>query len=186
MIKGLDDDEIEFLDLVDRTKIAADRKKELEEELELNDYRNRVATLQEKTLEERLQAEISVTKPKSVSNRPSQQKLLKGVVIKKSEGLKRKSSDSEANGNEKDTKRQKLESEENTQKTDSENVKTGDHSSGKAVVPNTGLQCVGILPGLGCYNESTSDENSSDSEVEHSSSRMDMLGRKIVNKSKES
>lgn len=94
MIKGLDDDEIEFLDLVDRTKLEADRKKEIEEELELNDYRNRVAILQEKSIEERLQAEISVNKPKTpVNNKNSQQKLLKGVVVKKNENKKRKMSD---------------------------------------------------------------------------------------------
>lgn len=99
MIKGLDDDEIEFLDMVDRTKLEADRKKEMEEERELNDYRNRVAILQEKSIEERLQAEIVVNKPKTqTTSRSSQQKLLKGVVIKKNEGsLKRKLSDSENN-----------------------------------------------------------------------------------------
>lgn len=94
MIKGLDDDEIEFLDLVDRTKLEADRKKEIEEEIELSDYRNRVAILQEKSVEERLQAEISVNKPKTaVNNKVSQQKLLKGVVVKKTENRKRKMSD---------------------------------------------------------------------------------------------
>lgn len=96
MIKGLDDDEIEFLDLVDRTKLEADRKKELEEEIELKDYRNRVAILQEKSIEERLQSEIVVNKPKTtVSHKNSQQKLLKGVVIKKNESQKRKLSERE-------------------------------------------------------------------------------------------
>lgn len=71
MIKGLDDDEVEFLDLVDRTKIEADRKKEIEEEAELNDYRNRVAILQEKSIEERLQAEVVVNKPKCSGSKKS-------------------------------------------------------------------------------------------------------------------
>lgn len=95
MIKGLDDDEIEFLDLVDRTKLEADRKKEIEEEIELKDYRTRVAILQEKSIEERIQAEISVNKPKiQINNKTSQQKLLKGVLVKKStESRKRKMSD---------------------------------------------------------------------------------------------
>ncbi|RZC35542.1 protein FAM192A [Asbolus verrucosus] len=177
MIKGLDDDEIEFLDLVDRTKLAADRKKELEEEIELNDYRNRVATLQEKSLEERLQAEITVNKPKTVSNRTSQQKLLKGVVLKKTEGRKRKLNDINY-GNNEDTKHLKIQNETETI--------IEDNSDKTLVVPNSGLKCVAILPGLGCYSESTSDENSSDSEVEHSSSKMDILGRKIVTKTKES
>lgn len=94
MIKGLDDDEIEFLDLVDRTKLDADRKKEIEEAIELNDYRNRVAILQEKAIEERLYAEVAVNKPKlAVNNKNSQQKLLKGIVVKKKENRKRKMSD---------------------------------------------------------------------------------------------
>lgn len=79
MIKGLDDDEVEFLDLVDRTKLAADRKKEIEEEQELRDYRNRVSILQEKSIDERLQADIVVSKPKvSIASNLNQQKLLKG------------------------------------------------------------------------------------------------------------
>ncbi|EFA06689.1 PSME3-interacting protein [Tribolium castaneum] len=160
MIKGLDDDEIEFLDLVDRTKIAADRKKELEEEIELNDYRNRVATLQEKSLEERLQAEIAVNKPKAPTSKTSQQKLLKGVVVKKRKNSEAKEEKDEA-------KHRKIEDE----KTE--------------VVADSALKCVGILPGLGCYNESTSDENSSDSEVETTSAKIDILGRKITKKEKE-
>lgn len=72
MIKGLDDDEIEFLDLVDRTKLAADRRKNIEEEQELNDYRNRVASLQEKALDEKLQATIAKPKSPRVQSRHKQ------------------------------------------------------------------------------------------------------------------
>ncbi|XP_030763421.1 PSME3-interacting protein [Sitophilus oryzae] len=183
MIKGLDDDEIEFLDLVDRTKLAADRKKEIEEEKELNDYRNRVAILQEKSLDERLQAEIAVTKPKvtSGSGKLNQQKLLKGVVIKKSESVKRKMS---AEGNNEDNgdkeqqpcnKQQKVSSNVSAQG-DASNDSQGGNVNGSA------LKCVAILPGLGCYDDSSSDEDSSasdNSEIE-SRSRMDLLGRKII------
>lgn len=79
MIKGLDDDEIEYLDLVDRTKMAVEHKKQLEEERELMEYREKVASLQEKSLDQRLQAEINSTKQKtSLTPKHSQQKLLKG------------------------------------------------------------------------------------------------------------
>ncbi|KAJ8979758.1 hypothetical protein NQ317_004745 [Molorchus minor] len=172
MIKGLDDDEIEFLDLVDRTKLEADRKKELEEERELNDYRNRVAILQEKSIEERLQAEIVVNKRKMQSaNRNSQQKLLKGVVIKPKEGVT------------------KDERERNAKQVKPDVNETGDKrtdTSGStltAVEPATGLKCVAILPGLGCYEDSSSDENSSESEIESMPpGKMDLLGRKIEKK----
>ncbi|XP_060534537.1 PSME3-interacting protein [Cylas formicarius] len=171
MIKGLDDDEIEFLDLVDRTKIAADRKKELEEERELTDYRNRVAILQEKCIEERLQSEIAINKPKIVpNNKYSQQKLLQGIVVKKTLTMKRKISNEENDTNcsmEKQIKQQK--SDEKTQ------------NSSKETVNTSALECVAILPGLGCYGDSSSDENSSDSESSEveTTPKKDLLGRKL-------
>ncbi|XP_018571248.1 protein FAM192A [Anoplophora glabripennis] len=179
MIKGLDDDEIEFLDMVDRTKLEADRKKEMEEERELNDYRNRVAILHEKSIEERLQAEIVVNKPKTqTTSRSSQQKLLKGVVIKKNDGLlKRKLSDGENNikPNEPEAKQIKQDIEE----TDDNKISNGNAD----VMPKSGLKCVAILPGLGFYEDSSSDENSSDSEIEiNICKKVDILGRKIEKK----
>lgn len=62
MIKGLDDDEIEFLDLVDRSKLEEERKKSLEEAREMADFRNKVKTLQEQSLEQRIQNEIKSTR----------------------------------------------------------------------------------------------------------------------------
>lgn len=164
MIKGLDDDEIEFLDLVDRTKIAADKLKNLEEEKELNDYRNRVATLQEKALNDKIHSEVNVVNKQkgSATNKSSQTNLLKGVVVKPQSAKKRKV-DSEEND---DAKHAKLEDTDNDKNT---------------------LTCIGILPGLGCYNDSSSDEDSSDSEAETQvSAVMDILGRKIQKKDKES
>lgn len=58
MIKGLDDDEVEFLDLVDRSKLEEERRKYAEEAREMADFRNRVATLQEQSLENRIQHEV--------------------------------------------------------------------------------------------------------------------------------
>ena len=58
MIKGLDDDEVEFLDLVDRSKLEEEKKKSEEERREIADYRSKVASLQEQCLEQRIQQEI--------------------------------------------------------------------------------------------------------------------------------
>ena len=58
MIKGLDDDEVEFLDLVDRSKLEEERRKCEEEAREMKDFRDAVATLQEKSLEERINMEV--------------------------------------------------------------------------------------------------------------------------------
>ncbi|CAL1679050.1 unnamed protein product [Lasius platythorax] len=92
MIKGLDDDEVEFLDLVDRTKIEEERKKNLEEEKEMRDFKAAVASLQEQKLNEKLKQELK-NPPVSSKNvvcgsRSSQLKLPAGVVLKRSDKQK--------------------------------------------------------------------------------------------------
>lgn len=171
MIKGLDDDEIEYLDLVDRTKLAAEQRKNLDEERELNDYRNRVASLQEKCLDQRLQAEISVGKPKPAASqhKHSQQKLLKGVLIKKSETKKRKLS-------EEDSCQQHCPVNEDSNKRKHENPAEDNR------VTEGAMTCIGILPGLGCYNDSSESEMSSESDLECQPVSLDLLGRKIIKK----
>ncbi|KAL1513711.1 hypothetical protein ABEB36_003084 [Hypothenemus hampei] len=183
MIKGLDDDEIEFLDLIDRTKLAADRKKHIEEEKELNDYRNRVAILQEKSIEEKLQADKVIAKPKvPVTNKLNQQKLLKGVVVKKSPPKKRKMMDADTNDDCNERKSQEENSDghnsKNNKKTRSDTIETPQVENPSA------LKCVGILPGLGYYDASSSEENSSDSENSDCEvkSSLDLLGRRILAK----
>lgn len=72
MIKGLDDDEVEFLDLVDRTKMEEERKKNLEEEKEMRDFKAAVASLQEQKLNEKLKQELKnphVSSKSAVSGR---------------------------------------------------------------------------------------------------------------------
>ncbi|KAI4467136.1 nefa-interacting nuclear protein nip30 [Holotrichia oblita] len=204
MIKGLDDDEIEFLDLVDRTKLAADRKKTIEEEIELNDYRNRVASLQEKNLDQKLQLEINTLKPKLISNnRMSQTKLLKGVVVKKTGGRKRKSSEMEDKDDMNDKTKEAGENcplnvgdsnissaVDNGEKINNTTGKGDSDTSKKdGKVSNAGLTCIGILPGLGCYDDSSSEASSdSDQEEEEIADKsnqkvqIDLLGRKIIRK----
>jgi len=58
MIKGLDDDELEFLDLVTKAKMEEERKKNLEEEKEMRDFKAAVASLQEQNLTEKLKQEL--------------------------------------------------------------------------------------------------------------------------------
>ncbi|CAH1107630.1 unnamed protein product [Psylliodes chrysocephalus] len=158
MIKGLDDDEIEFLDLVDRKKTEADRRKELEEEQELLDYRNRVSILQEKSMDERLQAEIVVNKVKKDKQPNMQQKLMKGVVIKRPESQKRKISESGDDSIEVTKKKLSIE-------------------------VDTGLKCIAVLPGIGCYEASSSDEDSSESDIDCKPlNKIDLLGRKLEKK----
>ncbi|KAG8304806.1 hypothetical protein J6590_085731 [Homalodisca vitripennis] len=81
MIKGLDDDEIEFLDLVDRSKLEEERKKSIEEEREIADFRNKVLSLQEHSLEQRIQQEIKAKPPPPPSNRLKFHSFVKLVIF---------------------------------------------------------------------------------------------------------
>ncbi|ENN70654.1 hypothetical protein HUJ04_005086 [Dendroctonus ponderosae] len=180
MIKGLDDDEVEFLDLVDRTKLAADRKKEIEEEQELRDYRNRVSILQEKSIDERLQADIVVSKPKvSIASNLNQQKLLKGVVVKRAQGVKRKASATDVDESKTDSNGSKSSKPENLSPKETgtdakveDTAEVADAVKVDKIDRQPTLKCVAILPGLGHYDDSSSDEKSSDLEED-----LDILGK---------
>lgn len=147
MIKGLDDDEIEFLDLVDRTKSEVNRKKEVEEEQELLDYRNRVSTLQEKYINDMYHSNIIINQTKINKQQSSQKKTLKGIVIKKTENLKRKNMSSEAS------------EEPDRKKTAANTIDDKPNATTNTEAPIT------ILPGIGCYKDSSSEnEDSTDND----------------------
>ncbi|XP_015433857.1 PREDICTED: protein FAM192A [Dufourea novaeangliae] len=196
MIKGLDDDEVEFLDLVDRTKLEEERKKNLEEEKEMRDFKAAVASLQEKSLNEKLKQELKNPQTanknlSSGSSRTSQLKLLAGVVVKRSEkqkqeitrGVKRKLSSSDES---KDSPKNE-DCQENDQKVN-ENLECETSTlqdvslQNETVVSNMGgMKCIGILPGLGSYDDSSDSDCSSDTDQdpEPKHSKYDLLGREI-------
>ncbi|XP_044734988.1 PSME3-interacting protein [Chrysoperla carnea] len=213
MIKGLDDDEIDFLDLVDQKKLEAERNKSIDEERELRDYRNRVSNLQEQSMEQRLQAEIKgVVKKNSVNTiqrncRLSQNQLLKGgLVMKKNDSQirKRKLSESEPQEDQTD-KEKKLRNDSTNDETSKTTSDTTDKTNGNKVngtnettskketnIVTTSepvLKCIGILPGLGYYtgnSSSDSDAESSDiEEVVYEKVQYDITGRKIEEKHKD-
>jgi len=108
LIRGLDDDEVQFLELVDAHKIHAERQQMRDEELELKDFRNRVEKLQEESVDkvgkvtatinwfynhpnfrnpQKLQAELKTTaKSAGASVGRSTQKTLLGQGIKRKNG----------------------------------------------------------------------------------------------------
>lgn len=50
----------------------------------------------------------------------------------------------------------------------------------------SGMKCIGILPGIGSYNDSSDTDCSSDSEAEYANPvKYDLLGRKIEIKSED-
>lgn len=207
MIKGLDDDEIEFLDLVDRSKLEEERKKSAEEAREMADFRNKVKTLQEQSLEQRIQNEIKSTRllipPVSHSGKTSQTKLLAGVLVKKksaetqNEGQKR-STETQDEGEKKHTETQnegqkrptEVQSEGQKRSSETQNEwkkrqrtlseENENKSPSKHEAP---LQCIGILPGLTSYDDS-SDSASSDTDSEMRRPNFDLLGRKVASKPK--
>uniref|UniRef100_A0A669QU79 FAM192A/Fyv6 N-terminal domain-containing protein n=1 Tax=Phasianus colchicus TaxID=9054 RepID=A0A669QU79_PHACC len=147
MVRGLDEDETNFLDEVSRQQELLEKQRREEEMKELNEYR--ISFAYRKETEKKLPM-------KSVENKNkfSQAKLLAGAV-------KHRSSDG---GN--TVKRLKLDTdheEKNQEKPSC--VPLGSSSvGGSAVHCPSAAVCIGILPGLGAYSGSSDSESSSDGE----------------------
>lgn len=205
MIKGLDDDEVEFLDLVDRSKLAEERKQRGEEARELASYRSAVATLQQHSRDQRIRHEM-IAKPAQVtgnSSYTSQTKLLAGAVVKKrpvAASADQKQTTSSSPPSSKTTMSSSPPPAKKARTEDNTGNDTGSPAS-QAVQPlpqatAAGLQCIGILPGIS-YSESSSDSaSSSDDEAGHAAAcadsgchsshqhHVDMIGRKLFFKQK--
>lgn len=162
MIRGLDDDEVQFLDLVDKTRLEAEKKQKIEEAKILEEFRQKSSASSQIDLKEKLSAELNSTKNKpkaqTTASRPSQKAILAGVV--------RKRSTSEANGNEAaedlSNKKQKIQE---------------PPTAVVATTPKAGLHCIGILPGIGNYRDTSDSDDSSDPETP---TGYDLVGKKIV------
>merc|ERR1712025_1307531 len=85
--RGLDDDEVDFLDRVDDVRTEHERQRYLDEKRELEEYQKRQQELKEKELEERLEMERKGPGLKrstsTSSSKNSQLKLLAGAVKRK-------------------------------------------------------------------------------------------------------
>ncbi|XP_026805828.1 PSME3-interacting protein [Rhopalosiphum maidis] len=84
MIRGLDDDEVGFLELVDKTKMDEERRQLIEEARQIEEFRSKVSTLQCETVVSPLVA--TIPKPQTLKNsvtRKTQSKLLAGAIVKK-------------------------------------------------------------------------------------------------------
>ncbi|KAH8331391.1 hypothetical protein KR074_002504 [Drosophila pseudoananassae] len=163
LIRGLDDDEVQFLELVDAHKINTERQQMRDEELELKDFRNRVEKLQEESVDKKLKAEIKTTAKSAgtLAGRNSQKSLL-GQGIKRKNGELPTSSSKVAKPEEKPT-------------TTATTLITDKYDQGA-------LKCIGVLPGIGSYTESSDSEASTDSDEHDHCSRTDLCGRKLPKK----
>ncbi|XP_049300060.1 PSME3-interacting protein [Anopheles funestus] len=181
MIKGLDDDEVEFLDLVDKNRMQAERQAQLEEQKELNEFRAKVATLQEKRLDEQIQQQVSkpkATKTPITSTRLSQKQILAGVVRKRKLEPENEHNDLNKSA-EKLTSTPTKPSNGEPMNENNSSTSATENSSAKS---NVAMRVIGILPGMGSYNynddDSDSDNSSEDSELDDSH-EYDWIGRKI-------
>nr|XP_049701510.1 PSME3-interacting protein [Helicoverpa armigera] len=176
MIRGLDDDEVGFLDLVERSKAKAAQQISIEEQREMQEFRERVSNLAESEELSRLRAQLAPARNTNNTQAQAQKNKLQGVVVRK-----RKASEMEGDKQEKGSPPPKT----NGLVSASPNNNTENTSS------DCGRRCVGVLPGLGHYDtDSTSDtDESSDhdsltSDNDKCCAKRDMLGRRHEDKSR--
>ncbi|KAM6223441.1 PSME3-interacting protein [Rhynchocyon petersi] len=164
MVRGLDEDETNFLDEVSRQQELIEKQRREEELQELKEYRisfvlweeyvnnlNKVGISPESKKE--VEKKLAV-KPIETKSKFSQAKLLAGAVKHKSSesgnGVKRLKPDADP-----DDKNQEAPS----------CMSLGSTSlSGSSIHCPSAAVCIGILPGLGAYSGSSDSESSSDSE----------------------
>ncbi|XP_052748558.1 PSME3-interacting protein [Galleria mellonella] len=161
MIRGLDDDEVGFLDLVERTKAKAAQQISIEEQKEMQEFRERVSSLAESEEMLRLRAQLA---PARTAPPPphTQKNKLQGVIVRK-----RKASDTDSDKQEKGPTPAKT---------------NGVISTLSVEAPAEGaLRCVGVLPGLGHYDTETSSDSDDSSDPDLGDKccvKRDLLGRR--------
>ncbi|CAH1640568.1 unnamed protein product [Spodoptera littoralis] len=175
MIRGLDDDEVGFLDLVERSKAKAAQQISIEEQREMQEFRERVSNLAESEELTRLRAQLAPARNTQTSSQAqnTQKNKLQGVVVRK-----RKASELDGEKQDKDSP---------PPKTNGIVTNANDTQNGNAATEDCVLRCVGVLPGLGHYDtDSTSDtDDSSDHESNGKCcAKRDMLGRRHEDKSR--
>ncbi|XP_017146140.2 PSME3-interacting protein [Drosophila miranda] len=165
LIRGLDDDEVQFLEAVDEHKINAERQQMRDEARELEDFRSRLEKLQEESVDKKLHAELKTTaKSIGATGARNTQKSLLG------HGIKRKNGESPTT-----SKVAKTVENDSTPVQKEEQEKTQPAFQSR-------LQLIATLPGIGPYTESSVSEASTDSNELDRFTRTDLCGRKISKK----
>uniref|UniRef100_A0A8D2J224 FAM192A/Fyv6 N-terminal domain-containing protein n=1 Tax=Varanus komodoensis TaxID=61221 RepID=A0A8D2J224_VARKO len=153
MVRGLDEDESNFLDEVSRQQVLLEKQRREEDLKELNEYRISLVGVST-DLKKEAEKKLSV-KPADNKGKFSQAKLLAGAV-------KHRSSEG---GN--SVKRLKLDPDPDHDKAPEKPScvpLSSSSPSGSAIHCPSAAVCIGILPGLGAYSGSSDSESSSDSE----------------------
>ncbi|XP_070507919.1 PSME3-interacting protein-like [Chironomus tepperi] len=156
MIRGLDDDDIDHLDLVDKKRLEEEKLQRQEEMKELREYREKVAAMQEENEDKKLQLISGKSqKLKEPLSKPilSQKSILSAAIKRKSQS--------------------------NPQESEPQLKK-------QAVKNPSALKCYAVLPGLGNYDSSDDSDDSSDFSEEITDAKtIDITGRKIKKKKDE-
>lgn len=167
-IKNLDEDECTFLDMVDKKKIEQQSKINREENQELEEFRKEQASAEQEAVELRLKAEVQRPAPSQPGRsaaaggtKRSQSQLLAGVVKKKA----RTSSTETAEKTAAATAAQTAEKTQTTAATDEPTVEDAKPTSEVAVEYPSALQCVGVLPGVGVYSDSSDSDSDASSDI---------------------
>lgn len=154
MVRGLDDDETNFLDEVSRKQELVERQRHEEEMKEINEFRN-ARTMAASSTDNKKRDTDKKPPAKSLDGKSkfSQSKLLAGAV--------RHRSNSEGTS----AKKLKLEQDHDKLKETHSGALGSGTSSGSHLHCPPASVCIGILPGLGEYSGSSDSESSSDSEA---------------------
>nr|DBA16977.1 TPA: hypothetical protein GDO54_002498 [Pyxicephalus adspersus] len=152
MVRGLDEDETNFLDEVSRKQEMLEKERREEEKREINEYRNARIIAATSTEHKKREPEKKIVT--ADSKKFSQSKLLAGAVRRKRLELKTHLCKS----SQKNTILLSL-SESNSSSTESSTT------VGSRLHCPPASVCIGILPGLGAYSGSSDSESSSDSEA---------------------
>jgi len=153
-IRGLNDEEVDFLDKVDDFRSEWEKKRIDEDKKELEEYQKKQSELMEKQLEERLRKERKIPEVRKVaglsSGKTSQLKLLAGAVKRKTDTAK-----DPAEVKKKKEKEEEKEKEEAGERLDCVSVTERQSSVGSAGS--------GGLLGLGDYGSDSDSDSEQDS-----------------------
>ncbi|XP_065222870.1 PSME3-interacting protein isoform X1 [Planococcus citri] len=200
MIKGLDDDEIEFLDMVDRTKMEEEKRLMKEEAKELQEYRNKVAALKEQSLAQKIDEEVtpvisSLNDTLTSGSKTQHHKLLANLAKKRASSDKLPSPPAKKSADEKSSSDATVPDDAESKTADSQgtdlsnsDVNLNANSFGNGVLRQimtypTAMKCVGVLPGIGSYisEDSSDSDQTSGSDIEDQQS-YDLKGQKLQGK----
>ncbi|XP_043563083.1 PSME3-interacting protein isoform X2 [Chiloscyllium plagiosum] len=156
MVRGLDEEETNYLDEVARQQVLLEKQRRDEDDKELKEYRSARTKLAANTDSKKETEKKAAAKPAENKSKFSQAKLLAGAVKRKS------SSSSEV------VKKQKMDNIDRSDHDDDPcSQPESDFLTGTAIQHPSASVCVGILPGLGAYSGSSDSdaESSSDSDI---------------------